>query len=477
MNPDSPENTVYQQQTDQWIQTEFGSLDLADGRLNTRLASLFQSFCSSPGASIPQATSHWAKTKAAYRFLNNVKVTHEKILMPHQKATCSRISREKIVLAVQDTTTLDYTHLHETEGLGNIATEKHSQGMLVHSTLAFTPERVPLGLIHQQSWIRSPEEYGKKHTRYNRAISDKESYKWLVSLNATEKAQKESPGTLLINVGDREADIYELLLHASTCASKLIVRAAWDRRVDHPEEHLWAYMEAQPPAATLQVNIPRKGKNPERNAKIELRFAPVQIRSPRNNKSTVPVVSAYAVYVKELSPPKNTEPLSWLLLTTMEVDSLETAIKVVEYYAARFSIELFHKVLKSGCKIERRQLKTIDALVRCLAIYSIVAWRIMFLTMLGRIVPEIPCTVLLEDHEWKSLHCYIFKTKEPPATPPSLGEAVRLVARLGGFLARKNDGHPGVQLLWRGMKVLSVISIAWIAFGPESNLARGASQI
>lgn len=433
-----------------------------------------QSFCSQPDASIPQATGSWDKTKGAYRFMDNPRVTPIKILEPHYEATKSRIGEEEVVLAVQDTSYLNFTHHPETKGLGTIATDPSLRGIVLHSTLAFTPQRTPLGLIHQLAWIRPPEEYGKKHQRYKKSIHQKESRKWLASLEATEKIQKESPGTLLINIGDREADIYELFLQAASGHCHLLVRAAWDRRVEHPEKYLWSYLQAQPRAASLTVTIPRKDKKPERIATVEVRFAPVTLKSPRNNQSSEPSLKVRAVYVNELSPPEGEEPLSWLLLTTLKAESLEEAIQYVEYYAVRFSIELFHKVLKSGCRIEKHQLKTAERLIRCLAIDSVVAWRVMFLTMLGREVPDLPCTVLFEEHEWKALYCFAHHTQKPPENPPSLGETVNLVAQLGGFLSRKSDGHPGVQVLWRGMKILSIISGAWIAFGPESTSASRA---
>lgn len=460
--------SVYHQETDQWVQTEFGSADLGDGRLNKRLRSILQSFCSHPDASIPQATVTWDKTKGAYRFLNNEKVTHGKILKPHQKATAERISKEKIVLAIQDTTTLNFTLHPATNGLGPIGPDPDSRGMLAHSTLAFTPQRVPIGLIQQQTWVRPPEEYGKKHKRHDKPIQEKESYKWLASLEATEKIQVHSPDTLLISIGDREADIYELFLQASQYHCQLLVRAACNRRIDHPEKYLWSCMETQPVAATQKITVPRKPKKPARTAMVEIRFAPVTLKAPCHNKSTVPSIQVWAIYLNEPSPPKGEDPLSWMLLTTLEVKSVEDALTYIEYYAVRFSIEVFHKVLKSGCNIEKHQLKTADALRRCLAVDSIVAWRVMSLTMVGRDLPDLSCTVIFEEHEWQSLYCFVKGTKQPPTTPPSLGEAVRMVAQLGGFLARKSDGHPGVKVLWRGMQKLSVISSAWTTFGPQT---------
>lgn len=223
-----PETYPLSEQTTDWIRTEFASANLGDERLNKRLASIVHTFCSHPTASIPQASGTWANTKAAYRFLKNEKVTHENILQPHHHATHARIRNEKVILAVQDTTSLNYTHLHETTGLGSIGTNQQLRGMLVHTTMAFTPEKVPLGIIHQQTWIRPEKDYGKKHQRKHKPIDEKESQKWLLSLNATRNLQKQSPDTFLINVGDREADIYELFYdathHEQPC--HLLVRAA-----------------------------------------------------------------------------------------------------------------------------------------------------------------------------------------------------------------------------------------------------------
>jgi hypothetical protein len=373
------------------------------------------------------------------------------------------------VLAVQDTTTLDYTHHPETEDLGNISTSQRLRGMLVHTTLCFTPERVPLGIIHQQTWVRPLEEYGKKKERRKKEIEKKESQKWLNSLEATERVQGESPGVSLINVGDREADVYELFHMAfeRDYSCHLLVRAAHNRRVEESEKYLWSYLESLPVAAILEVEVPRKGKRRARKATLELRYGRVTIRPPRhaNNPELLPI-SLWAVYVNEPSPPDASEALRWRLLTTLNIESVEGAIRCVDYYAVRYSIELFHKVLKSGCKIEERQLETAEALKRCLSLDSVVAWRIVFMTMIGRPAPELPCTAIFEDDEWKALYCFIHKVKKPPAQPLRLGEATRMVARLGGFIGRKSDGYPGAKTIWGGMQRLKDITLAWRVFGP-----------
>jgi len=213
---------------------------------------------------------------------------------------------------------------------------------------------------------------------------------------------------------------------------------------------------------------PHKGKNHERIAQLEIRFAHLTLMPPQRLSHLAPV-KLWAIYVHEPSPPQGLEPLSWMLLTTVEIASLHDALLFVQYYTVRFSIELFHKVLKSGCALEKRQLETADGLKRCLALDSIVSWRILFLTMMGRTIHLLPCTIIFEEHEWKSLYCFVHKTKQPPSQPPTIEEAIRLVARLGGFLSRKRDGSPGIKVLWQGLQALTAISAAWIAFGPESS--------
>jgi len=372
-----------------------------------------------------------------------------------------------VVLAVQDTTSLNYTSHPATKGLGTIGAGNFpARGMHVHTTIAYTPQRVPLGVIDQQTWIRPQEELGKKADRQRKPIEDKESLKWFRSLQATEDIQQENPDVTLVNVGDREADIYDLIKYAVGLKCKLLVRATCDRQIEDEGDRLWQHMEAQPVAETRCMLVPHKKTKKLREATVELRFAAVTICPPRARKHQEPSLDIYAVYLNEPHPPEGTERLSWMLVTTMGVTSVEEAWTVVEYYAVRWSIEVFHRILKTGCRIEKRQLQSAEGLRKCLALDTLVAWRIQLLTILGREVPDLPCDVAFEEHEWKALYCFVHKTTEPPATPPRLGEAILMVARIGGFLARKSDGHPGATVLWRGLHELTTICFAWFAFGP-----------
>jgi hypothetical protein len=449
-----------------WARTELESVEFGDERLNKRAFKILGSFSARPQDSIPQAMQTWGETKGAYRFIDNRKVTPEKLLDPHREASQSRIAQEARVLCVQDTTDLNYTHHPGKDGMGTIGSSENLQGMHVHTTKAFTPEGVPLGIIDQQSWIRPQEDFGKRKSRRDRTIDEKESYKWVHSLKATEAVQKQHPDAVFINVGDREADIYDLFLLASQFEAELLVRASWNRCVDHEEKYLWDHMQAAPVAATVRMSVPIKNTKKSRLARVHLRFAPVTVRPPKSRaKEKLDPIQLYAVYLHEPNPPKGVQPLSWMLLTTLVVVDSQEAMEVLDFYCVRWSIEVFHRILKSGCRIEKRQLQTVDRIRTCLALLSLIAWRIQQLTMLGRHVPNLPCDVIFDDHEWKALYCFIHETTQPPKSLPCLGDAMMWVARLGGFLARKSDGHPGPTVLWRGLRELTSISRAWLAFG------------
>jgi hypothetical protein len=456
-----------------WVRTELESVRFGDERLSKRAFKIVECLAAQPQHSIPQAMGTWSNTKAAYRFLRNPKVTADKILEPHRVSTITRVASAPVVLAVQDTTELNYTHLPATEGLGTIGSSKDLRGMLVHTTIAFTPERVPLGVLAQHTWIRPAEEFGTRLVRKEGPIEEKESFKWILSLKETEEVQAQHPQVRCISVGDREADIYELFFRALRCKSGLIVRASCNRPVEDEEKCLWPYMAAQPAANTLQMQIPQKKSKKLRAATVELRFARVPLRPPTRFKASRAPIEISAVYLHEPEPPEGNEALSWMLLTTTEVNDETDAQRIVDYYSVRWSIELFHRILKSGCRIEKRQLQTAEALRNLLVIDSIVAWRIQLLTMLGRQMPDLPCDLVFEEHEWKALYCYVHKTREPPEKPPSLNEAILLVARVGGFLGRKGDGRPGTTVLWRGLQGLTWLSGAWLTFGPEAQLQSG----
>ncbi len=442
--PEAPEH---------WAEEEFGTVRLYDDRLKQRLYTIAQDFYKDPQANIPEACGSKARTMGAYRFFQNPKVTLDVVLTAHTEATIERMKQHRVVLVPQDTTTLDYSTHPMTEGLGPTNNQDDDAiGLLLHDTLAFTEEGTPLGILDAQCWARDPQEKGKRDRRKELPIEQKESMKWLRSFRKAAQVQKLCPETMLVVMGDRESDIYELFLETSKepDGPKLLVRAEKTRNRKVDQEVLWDVMAKQKVAGSLKIHIPRRGSRKGRDARIDVRFAKVALTPPKHCGSA-PAITVWAVYVTEKAKKNIDEPIEWMLLTTVEVKSFEEAQRRVEWYSGRWGIEIYHRTLKSGCRIEDRQLETADRLETCLGVDMVVAWRIYYLTMLGRETPEMPCTVFFKEIEWKALCCYVNKTPVPPEKPPSISEAVFMVAGLGGHLGRKGDGFPGTQTLWRGL--------------------------
>lgn len=454
--------------TEKWVEAEFGGAKFGDERLNRRLEIMAEDFYGRPQGSIPQACGSRAKTKAAYRFFDHEETTMEKILEPHSEATMERMQKETVVLAVQDTTSLNY-NLATASGLGPIGSEEEGAvGLLVHDTLAFNLMGTPLGLLDVQCWARNKEGFGKKHKRHELPIESKESNKWLKSYQAATKAQQACPQTQVVSVGDREADIHEFFELAAKTekGAKLLVRAEQDRMSADGQGHLWEIIKKSPLRGMQVIRIPRQRQKPAREATLEIRFGKVRIKPPKR-KPGLKEVGAWGILAEESEAPEGSEPLKWMLLTTLEVNDFAAAVEKLEWYTLRWGIEIYHKTLKSGCRIESRQLEKAERIESCLAIDMVVAWRIFHLTKLGREVPDVPCTIFFDDSEWKALHVYIHKTPELPKEPPSLRAATRMVASMGGFLGRKSDGEPGVKSIWVGLQCLDVATIMWKMMAPN----------
>lgn len=439
-----------------WAAEEFAQARLGDARLNARLLSLVRDFYARPRAQIPQACGSRAKAKAAYRFFDHASTTMDAILQSHYQASLARIAAQPVVLAVQDTTSLNYNTQPATRNLGPIGTRAEtSLGLLAHDTMAFTPEGLPLGLVDVQVWARDAREFGKKHRRKSLPIEQKESSKWLRSVQAAARLQARCPNTTVVSVGDREADIFELFDLARTLphAPGLLVRAEQNRALTAEQGRLWEHLARQPIAGYQQLQVPRRDKRPARLAQMAISYAQVGLKAPQS-KSHLKPVTLWAVWAREIEAPAGIEPLEWMLLTTCQVTSFAQATEKIAWYTARWGIEVYHRTLKSGCRIETRQLGSADRIEACLAIDLVVAWRILHLTRLGREHPDVPCTLYFNEMEWKALVTYINRNPVLPEKPPTLREATRMVASLGGFLGRKGDGEPGTQTLWLGLQRL-----------------------
>ena len=449
-----------------WAQQELGRADLGDARLEARLTSLARDFYAKPRAQIPQACGTRAKTKAAYRFFDHEHTDMDAILQSHYEASAGRASREPVVLAVQDTTSLNYDAQPAIENLGPIGSRADAWfGLMVHDTMAFNPTGLPLGLIDVQCWARDAKAFGKKHKRHDLPIEQKESYKWVKSVQAAARLQARLPQSTVVSVGDREADIFELFDHARGLAHapKLLIRAEQNRALTQEQGRLWEHMNAAPIAGYQQLQLPRRGSRAARVAKLAISYARVELKAP-TGKAKLKPLTLWAVFARELHAPTTVKALEWMLLTTCEVDNFEAAIEKLHWYTQRWGIEVYHRTLKSGCQIETRQLGAADRIEACLAIDLVVAWKILHLTKLGREHPDVPCTVYFTEAQWKALLTFVNRDLRVPAEPPSLREATRLLAGLGGFLGRKCDGEPGTQTLWLGLQRLDDITSMYEVF-------------
>lgn len=465
-----------------WEITEFGGASFNDRRLLNRLFEVARDFYAHPSSNIPQAAGSASKARATYRFFANPEVPMESILEPHFEASLSRAAQEGVVLAVQDTTSLNYTTHRAAEGLGPIGNKSSTPtlGLHLHCTLLVNTKGTPLGLLDVQCWARDPKDHGKSLERHDLPIEDKESQKWIDSYRATAKAQERVPTTRFVSVGDREADIYELFLEAKKTKEgpDYLIRATHKDRcliVEKGEEHhRQKHLESLPCSGTLPLEVPRRAGRPAREATLELRFAKVLLKPPSDKRQFKEPISVWALLAQESKWPPDQERIEWLLLTTMPVTTVEECAEKLEWYTLRWQIEVFHKTIKSGCRIEDRQLGSADSLKKCIAIDLVVGYRIFSLAKMGREIPDAPCTVYFEENQWKALTCFLNKQPcVPKNTPtPSLRATIRMLARLGGFLARKSDGEPGTEALWRGLQRLDDITetfvVCWAAMPDTS---------
>jgi len=447
-----------------WAEEEFGRCRL-NPPLTRRLMAIARDFWARPMASIAEACVGTNQVQAAYRFMGHEDVQFETILQPHYAATEARISELNegtVVLVPQDTSSINYSNL-DIDGVGTIgSTVDGAQGLHLHSSLASTAQGVPLGFLDAQCWVRDPAEFGQSAERQAWPIEDKESYRWLKSYQAVAEVQKRNPHVRLVSVCDREGDFYELLETAlrDPLGPGLVVRAKNDRQLQGEQERLFETVMAQPVAGHMEVQLPRQKNRAARKARLAIRFATVTLCPPQA-KPHLPTLTVQVVLAQEEQAPRGAEPIDWRLLSTVAVDGFERACEVMGWYSLRWGIEVFHRILKSGCRVEERQFNHGERLQTCLAIDMVVAWRIHYMTLLGRQVPDMPCDVVFDEAEWKALVAYSTKKKTAPAAPPPLQQAIRMLAKAGGFQGRKSDGEPGAETLWRGLQLLSTMAGLW----------------
>jgi hypothetical protein len=429
---------------------EFCGIDLGDRRLNRRARRLLGQLGDKPTVSIPAACGGWTETRAAYRLFDHKAVTAEQVLAPHIERTVERMGAHPRVLCIQDTSELDYTGKPSMQGLGPLNLETR-QGLYLHPTLALTPDRLCLGLLDLHHWTREPGSLGQQKDP-NRPLEEKESVRWVNGYGRVNELAEQLPDTRLTYVADREADIYDLFVEAPCpeSAADWLVRGQHDR-VLADGSTLRRHLAEAPVLAEATFERPATHGSKARAIHQRIKVVRVTLPAPHRPDRTLPDVEVTAILATEPQPPAGEEPVEWLLLTNLPVETPEQALEKLQWYLCRWQIEVFFRILKSGCRIEKLRLEQLERLEPALAFYMIIAWRVLFLTMLGRECPEMPCDVVFDEAEWQAVYI-VTERKPPPDTPPTLDRMVRMVAGLGGFLNRKSDGFPGPQTLWIGLQ-------------------------
>lgn len=363
----------------------------------------------------------------------------------HYEKTINSLLNEKVVLNVQDTTELNFTTHKSKKEMGRIG-NSNCTGLMVHTTLSLTGEGVPVGILEQKIWTRSKELVSE---RSKKNIEDKESYRWIESLISIDN-KFFNEEQVIVTIGDRESDIYDLFLVDRKRNSHLLVRAAQDRLINHEDKKLFKGLDNLEVKGNLEVDISRKKGVSSSKAKLNIKYDKFEIKEPKNHKKNIHSVSLNVILVEEEKSGESKEPIRWVLLTTLDINSLEDAIKYVRWYSYRWLIERYHYVLKSGCHIEELQLDSSDKIQKVLAMYSVVSCKLLNMTYIVRKEPELSCEAFFSKKEWNLIYILVNKTPNLPKEIPKLKEVIVWIARLGGFLARKGDGFPGVKVLWRG---------------------------
>jgi hypothetical protein len=473
-----------------WVEDELQTVDLKDKRLDTRLGEVLSQLSARPEAGLPQAAGGRTELTALYRLFDNPKASFEAVLAPHVAATRRRVAAEPWVLVPQDTTELDVTRpASAVTGVGPLGGGSR-RGLLVHVLHAFTPDGTPLGTLDAQWLAREepaedeprPSKAQKAARRKQTPLEEKESRRWVDAWQVLAKTARETPGTRLVGLADSEGDIYELLDKTLEAPPNLyfLLRAGQDRALKAPADPAAARLRAkvaQAPVrftATVQVR-PRQAKvgctqhrreqtRLGRPATVEVRAQRMTLRPPHRPDRTLAPVEVNAVWVREAAPPSGEGPVDWLLLTNLPVDGDDGLRTAIDWYGGRWGIEVFFRTLKTGCRVERRRFEHVDRLTACLAVYLTVAWRTLYVCHLGRRCPEVSCEAVFEPAEWQAVYAVVHRAP-PPAAAPSLGEMVQLVARLGGYLPRKNS-PPGPQTVWQGLQRTYDMALCWQQFGP-----------
>jgi hypothetical protein len=439
-----------------WVDEEFETLDLGDPRRDRRAKELVKRFASRPTASIPGACEGWAETMAAYRLLGTERIDWRDMMQPHWDRTTARMGQLPVVLCVADTTELNFNG-QDIEGAGPLSYEAQV-GMYLHATYAVTPDREPLGVINSWMWAREPRDAN------GRRGGVRESTRWIESYEIVAEQAQALPDTRLVYVADREGDIAALMQRAQELGNPAdwLIRSQHNRALKD-EEKLWDKVHASNVLGHISFVLPGRSGQKAREVKQELRSQ--RITLPGRAGVTLTCVEAC-----EVDAPAGGKPVIWRLVTNREAADADALIELVDWYRARWEIEMYFNVLKNACRVEALQLSQMERFEKALALYMVVSWRIARLMRLGRTCPELDASLFFAADEIHGAH--VLSKKPRPKKTPTLNQMIRMIASLGGFLGRKSDGEPGAKTLWIGMQRVmdAVITIQILRDGYDTSV-------
>ncbi len=422
------------------------------------------------GQSIPLVCQNWANTKAAYRFFSNDRVSEADILAGHFQSTRERAAAaEGLVLVLHDTTEFSYQR-ERPEAIGitksiNSGRDKAGRlrshtvcGILMHSSLAVTIEGVPLGLAAVKFWTRKkfkgPAALKKKVNPTRIPIEKKESVRWLENLKQSTQLL-DQPGRC-IHIGDRESDIYELFCAAQEIGTHFLIRTCVDRLAGDGDHTIADEMDEVAVKGLHRIEVRDRNGDPD-EAVLEIRYRKIRVLPPIGKQNRYPALTLTVIHAEERGTPKNRKRIEWKLITDLPVGSRTDVIEKLEWYALRWKIEVFHKILKSGCKAEESKLRTAQRLTNLISLFCILSWRVFWMTMLNRSTPDAPPTLALTAIEIVVLDRLV--NDKPKARQKTLSHYLIKIARLGGYLARASDPPPGNTVMWRGLSRLTDIAL------------------
>jgi Transposase DNA-binding/Transposase DDE domain len=429
-----------------WAERTFGGVQLHDMRRTRRTVQAATRLAENPLGSLPAQMQTWRETKALYRLLDEPDVSFAALMQPHLQQTRDQAHASPVVLLVQDTTDIDLSHRHKISGVGQIGNER-GRGFFVQTVLAVRPEtREVLGCMAQEPFVRIPAPQGEQ--RYQRRKrEERETDVWIRQVHTIGTP---AAGSVWVHVGDRGADMFPFFQACQATQTHFLVRAAQNRRVQQDEEEItYSLTQARafPSQAIRPFEVPARHGHKGRSTQVQLAFGPMTLLPPRHEpRAGKDPVTVWVIRVWEEQAPEGEEPLEWILVTSVPTTTLEQAWERVDWYRHRWLVEDYHQCLKSGCRIEERQLQTVDGLIRLLGLLSPLAVRLLQIRGYARSQPERPAHEVIEP---LMLAVVAQRSGQAPATM-TIGSFWMEVARLGGYLARSHDGPPGWRTIWKG---------------------------